>query len=224
MAFKQFLKELNGSRVEGELLKTSFISLMASFLVLSIVYFLFLRGSDIGNKLFFIFMSLLSYALILPVVRQIRAYPYLSCSTGMMVGMTIGMVAGFLPSFYLASTNGMFYGSVWGIILGVLFGFYNGKSCGIMGVMEGIMAGFMGGLMGAMTAIMLLNDHLVYMALIVFIVCAIIVGGLNYLVYSEMSTKLTKREGYGFIVISNLVLTILTILLTLVGPKGGIFS
>ena len=66
---KQFIKELNGNRVEGELLKSSFYSLVTSFVVFFAIYFLFLRGGSFDNKVFFIFLSILSYALILPAIR-----------------------------------------------------------------------------------------------------------------------------------------------------------
>ncbi len=225
MSFKKFLSELNGNRVEGELLKSCFYSLLTCFIIFLGVYFLFLRGADFDNKIFFVFMSLLSYALILPAIRQVRAYNVLPCSSGMMVGMTVGMVAGFLPGFYVASTNGMFYGSVWGMILGIFFGIQNGKSCGIMGIMEGIMAGFMGGLMGAMTSIMLLNDHLIAMSVIVFLVCTVIVYGLNYLVYLEMRKVERKhKENYLQIILLSIHLTLITCLLVFLGPRGGIFA
>ncbi len=225
MSFKEFLKELNGNKVEGELLKSSFYSLITSFIVFFLIYFLFLRGSDSGNKIFFVLMSILSYALILPAIRQIRAYSVMPCMSGMMVGMTVGMVIGFLPSYYLAATNGMFYGAVWGMLLGIFFGFQNGKACGIMGVMEGIMAGFMGGLMGSMTSIMLLNDHLIAMSVIVFLVCAVIVFGLNYMVYLEMRNEKRKYiENYSSVIIWSVVLTLITSYLVFFGPRGGIFA
>ena len=49
---------------------------------------------------FFIFFSVLSYALVLPAVRQVKAYKEMPCMSGMMVGMTLGMVSGFLLGFY----------------------------------------------------------------------------------------------------------------------------
>lgn len=224
MTFKNFLKELNGNRVEGELIKTTFFSLISSLAIFFLLYFLFLRGGNFGNKIFFIFMSILSYTLILPAIRQIKAYKVMPCMSGMMIGMTIGMVASFLPSYYLASTNGMFYGAIWGMILGIIFGYQNGKCCGVMGVMEGVMAGFMGGLMGAMTAIMLLNDHLIPMAIIVWLVCSIIVLSLNYMVYKEMRNEERQYvEDYTSVIVWSMVLTAITFFLIIIGPRGGIF-
>ncbi|VVB80451.1 Uncharacterised protein [uncultured archaeon] len=225
MSFSNFIKELNGDRVEGELLKTSLFSLVSSFAIFFLLYFLFLRGADSGNKIFFIFMSILSYALILPAIRQVQAYKMMPCMSGMMIGMTIGMVAGFLPSYYLAATNGMFYGAVWGMILGIFFGYQNGKCCGVMGVMEGVMAGFMGGLMGSMTSIMLLNDHLIPMSIIVFVISAIIIFALNYMIYKEMrNEKRQHAENYVSIILWSIILTAITFFVILFGPRGGIFA
>ena len=111
---REFLKELSGERVEGELIKTIFYSLLTSFIFLGVLYFLFFRGiegfmSKHGIHLFF---SALGYALIVPSIRQIRAYKELPCMSGMMVGMTTGMIASFLTGFYLASTNAECAGQV----------------------------------------------------------------------------------------------------------------
>src|SRR3989338_721846 len=170
MTFSAFIRELNGSRVEGELVKTFLYSLISSIITFGILYFIKLRSVEGFAQTygFFLFFALLSYAVILPSVRQIRAYKELPCMAGMMAGMTTGMIAGFLSGFYVAATNGMFVGSVFGIALGMILGAWNGRCCKIMGVMEGLMAGFMGGLMGAMTAFMLLNDHVRAAAVIVF--------------------------------------------------------
>lgn len=227
MSFKEFLKELNGNRVEGELVKTLLYSIIASFITLGILYFLRLRNvSDFipkyGLPLFFI---ILSYSLISISLRQTRAYKELPCMSGMMVGMTTGMIAGFLPGFYIASTNGIFIGSVFGMALGIIFGIWNGKCCGIMGVMEGIMAGFMGGLMGAMTAFMLLNDNLKIAYVIIFIISSIIVIGLNYMIYKDMKNeKRIKYEGQFFNIAYSFLLTLITTWLMVFGPKSGLFA
>src|SRR3990167_4512586 len=112
MSFKDFRKELNGNRVEGELIKTILYSLLTSFILLGILYFFkFQYISDFMPKYgFFLFFAVLSYALIIPAIRQVRAYREFVCMTGMMIGMTLGMIAGFLAGFFLASTNGMFTG------------------------------------------------------------------------------------------------------------------
>src|SRR3989344_429350 len=121
MTFKKFVKELNGQGVEGELIKTIVYSLITSLVVLGILYyFKFKRIDEFFPKYgFYLFFSALSFALIMPTIRQIRAYKDLPCMSGMMVGMTIGMIAGFLPGFYVASTNGMFVGGFFGAAIGI---------------------------------------------------------------------------------------------------------
>lgn len=227
MTIKEFMKELNGNRVEGELIKTIFYSLLTSFIFLGVIYFFKLKNIDnfIPKYGFYLFFSALSYALLIPSVRQIRAYKELPCMSGMMVGMTTGMIGGFLPGFYVASTNGMFVGSVFGMALGIILGIWNGKCCGIMGMMEGIMAGFMGGLMGAMTAFMLLNDNLKIAALIVFLISAIIIFGLNYMIYKE-SKQLERKlaEGYILTLLISLILISATTWLAVYGPRSAIFG
>ncbi|MDO8459761.1 MAG: hypothetical protein Q7S74_01500 [Nanoarchaeota archaeon] len=227
MTLKEFVKELNGRRVEGELIKTIFYSLLTSIIALGILYFLKLRTipdfiPKYGSYLFF---SALSYALIMPAIRQVRAYKKMACMSGMMTGMTIGMISGFLPGFYIASTNGMFVGSVFGMLVGITLGMWNGKCCGVMGFMEGTMAGFMGGLMGAMTAFMLLNDHLFTASIIVFVVSAIIMIGLNYMIYIETKeTERQRREDNLFTIILTFVLIMVTTWLMILGPRSAIFQ
>lgn len=227
MSIKEFMKELNGTRAEGELIKTLLYSVLTGFLTLAILYFLRLKNVEnffraYGTQLFFV---VLSYALVSTSLRQVRAYRELPCMSGMMVGMTTGMIAGFLPGFYVASTNGMFVGSVFGMALGIIIGVLNGKCCGIMGAMEGIMAGFMGGLMGAMTAFMLLNDNIKAASVIVFAISAIIVVGLNYMIYKDMKEAQRQRtEDQLFNIIFSFVMTIITAWLMISGPKSGLFG
>lgn len=227
MSFNEFVKELNGNRVEGELIRTVFYSLLTSIITLTVLYFLRLKNIEgfIGNYGFFIFLAILGYAVILPAVRQVRAYKEMACMSGMMIGMTTGMIAGFLPSYYVASTNGMFYGAVFGMFLGIGLGIWSGKCCGIMGIMEGTMAGFMGGLMGAMTSFMLLNDHLKYASVIVLGISTFIMFGLNYMIYKEMKeTKMEIKEDHYFTIFFSFLLTALTVWFMIYGPKGGIFA
>ena len=227
MSVKKFLKELNGKGVEGELIKTILYSLVTSFLVLGVLYFL--KFKDITDFIpkygFYLFFSALSYALIMPIIRQIRAYKELPCMSGMMVGMTTGMMAGFLLGFYVASTNGMFIGGFFGTTFGIIVGIYNGKCCGIMGMMEGIMAGFMGGLMGAMTAFMLFNDNLKIAAGLVFIIGAIIMIGLNYTIYKETreSERKVVESNFSTIWFTFLLISITTWLVVF-GPRSAIFG
>lgn len=224
MNFKSFLKELNGEGVEGKLIKSVFASLLTSIIVLGILYYF--RFKSIENFIpkygFFLFFAVLSYALLIPTIKQIRAYRELPCMSGMMVGMTTGMIAGFLPGFYVASTNGMFVGSLFGMFVGISLGVWNGKCCGVMGIMEGMMAGFMGGLMGAMTAFMLLNDNLKATSVIVFVIGGIIIFGLNYLIYKETREHETRhKENHFFDIFISFVLTILTAWLIVFGPRTG---
>jgi len=227
MTFKNFMKELSGKRVEGELIRTMFYSLLTSFILLAILYYLKLKFIEdfIPKYGFFLFFAALSYAFIIPSVRQIRAYSEFPCMSGMMVGMTTGMITGFLPGFYLASTNGMFVGSVFGMTLGILLGIYSGKCCGIMGVMEGIMAGFMGGLMGAMTAFMLFNDNLKPATLIVFLISGVIMLLLNYMIYKEMKNEERKKhEDHLFTILISFILMVITTWLMVFGPRSGVFG
>ena len=102
MTFKLFVKELNGNRVEGELVRTVAYSLITSFVILGILYFVSFRYMDnfIPKYGLYLFLAALSYAFILPSVRQVRAYKQFACMPGMMIGMTIGMIAGFLLGYY----------------------------------------------------------------------------------------------------------------------------
>ncbi|PIN95090.1 hypothetical protein COU53_01165 [Candidatus Pacearchaeota archaeon CG10_big_fil_rev_8_21_14_0_10_30_48] len=227
MSFKEFIKELNGGRVEGELIKTIFYSLITSFIVLGLLYYLKFRFIEnfMTTHGYFLFFSALSYAIILPSIRQVRAYKEFLCMAGMMVGMTIGMIAGFLPGFFLASTNGMFIGSVFGMTVGMALGIWNGKCCGVMGVMEGMMSGFMGGLMGAMTAFMLFNDHLIASMVIVFSISAVILFSLNYMVYKEMKFEERKiKDDHLWTLVISFILITLTIWLMMFGPRSGVFG
>ncbi len=227
MSFREFVRELNGNRVEGELIRTIFYSLITSFVVLGILYFLKLRHIQdfIPKQGFYLFFAILTYSFLIASVRQIRAYKEMACMAGMMVGMTTGMIAGFLSGFFIASTNGMFIGSIFGMAVGISLGIWNGNCCGIMGVMEGIMAGFMGGLMGAMTAFMLLNDHLKTTAVIVFGISSIILFGLNYMTYKEMKENERQRnEDHFWTLALSFIFTLLTAWFMVYGPRSGIFG
>ena len=228
MAVKEFFKELNNNeRVEGELIKTIFYSLLTSFIVLGILYFLKFKDIEnfVSEKGFFLFFAALSYALIAASIKQVRAYQQFPCMSGMMIGMTIGMIAGFLPGFYVASTNGMFVGSVFGMLIGISLGVYNGKCCGVMGFIEGTMAGFMGGLMGAMTAFMLFNDNLKPATIIVFLVSAVILFALNYMIYGETKERQReKKEDHFFTIFLTFILIVATAWLIAFGPRSGVFG
>ena len=227
MSIKEFKKSLNEEGIEGEIVKTIFVSLLTSTLTLGVLYFLSLKSIEnfIPKYGFFIFLSALSFAVLVPAIRQVRAYKEFPCMSGMMIGMTIGMISGFLQAYYVGSTNGMFWGSALGMAIGIFFGISNGKCCGIMGVMEGIMAGFMGGLMGAMTAVMVLNDNLKYLGIIIFIICATIMFGLNYMIYKESSQleRKTKENQFYTIAITFILIT-LTTWFIIYGPRSALFQ
>ncbi len=224
MSFKEFSKYINE---EENLVKTIFISLFSSFVILGFFYILILRSIvDFVPKYgLFLFLLLLSYSFILPSVYHVRRYEEFACMSGMLIGMTIGMISGFLAGFYVASTNGIFWGSIFGMSVGIFFGVSNGKCCGIMGVIEGLLAGFMGGLMGAMTAFMLLNDNLRYMAIIVFVISAFALLGLNYMIYKETrEIKDKKKENIFFTVFWSILLTTITLWLMVFGPRSVLFQ
>lgn len=227
MSVKEFTKELNGERVEGELIKTIGYSLLTSLIVAGLLYYFKLRYIEnfMPRYGFFIFFAILSYALLVPTIRQIRAYRNLNCMSGMMVGMTIGMMAGFLAGFFVGATNGMFYGGVFGMAVGCILGIWMGSCCGVMGFMEGIMAGFMGGWMGAMTSVMLIADNLKIATVIVFAVCSVILVAMNYMIYLETRENERQiKEDHFITIFISFILTIVTIWLIVFGPRSALFA
>ncbi len=227
MSFSHFLKSMGSGEVESELPKTILVSLLSSFGILAIFYFMSLKNvTDFIPKYgFFLFFSILTYALILPSVRHVRAYKEFQCMSGMMIGMTIGMISGFLSGFFVGGTNGIFIGSLFGVSVGILFGVWNGKCCGIMGTLEGMMAGFMGGLMGAMTSMMMLNDNLKLMGIIVFLISSAILLGLNYMIYTETrGGERRHKDSEFFIIFWSIFLTTVTILVMVFGSRSALFQ
>ena len=227
MTLKEFTKSLNGNGVEGEIIKTVFISLLTSFILLGIIYFIQLKNiEDFASKYgFYLFFAVLSFALIIPSIKQVRAYKEFPCMSGMMIGMTIGMISGFLSGFYVGATNGMFYGSIFGMLIGISLGIWNGKCCGVMGMMEGIMAGFMGGIMGAMTAIMMFNDNLKAATVVIFIISAVILFGLSFMIYKETKEAERKHKDDEFFeIILSSILTFITIWIMVFGPRSVLFT
>jgi hypothetical protein len=229
MTFKKFVGSLNENGAEGELVKGLLYSIISSFALLALLYFVRLQYIEnfIPKYGLYLILVALSYAIIIVAMKHTRAYRKFPCMSGMMIGMTIGMIAGFLPGFFIGATNGMFYGSVFGMLIGIIFGIINGNSCGIMGVMEGIMAGFMGGLMGAMTAVMMINDNLHLAAIIVFIISSVIMTGLSYMIYKETrdieKDKLNEDKSNGWIVLLSIVLMAITVWLMVFGPRSALF-
>jgi len=227
MTFKDFTKELNGNRVEGELVKTIFYSLITSFIVLGVLYFFKFKYIEnfIPKYGFYLFFAVLSYALLVPTIRQIRAYKQMACMSGMMVGMTIGMMTGFLAGYFVGATNGMFIGGIFGMAVGIILGIWTGSCCGVMGSMEGIMAGFMGGWMGGMTSVMLINDNLKLASVIIFGVCAVILVSLNYMVYLETKeSERQRREDHFITIMISFILTLITSWIVVYGPRSPLFS
>lgn len=227
MSVKEFKRALNGKGVEGELLKTVVLSLVTSFLTLAVIYYVRLRTIEdfIPKYGFFLFFSILSIAIVLPSIRQVRSFKQFPCMTGMMIGMTIGMMIGFLIGFYTGATNGMFWGGFYGTAVGILLGVWNGKCCGVMGVMEGMMAGFMGGLMGAMTAVMMYNDNLKAAGVLVFLICGAILVGLNYMLFIETKgAERERKENHLLTIALSFILTIITLWLMVFGPRSPLFG
>ncbi|MFH1133247.1 MAG: hypothetical protein V1735_02040 [Nanoarchaeota archaeon] len=226
MAFHQFVKELEGGRVEGILLQTAILSLITSFIILGVLYALVLRSIDnfIGRYGLPLLLAAVSTALLMPAVKQVRTYRKLACMPGMMVGMIIGMISGFLAGYAVGMTNGMFIGSLWGMAVGISLGVLTGLCCGVMGLLEGIMAGFMSGLMGAMTAVMLLNDHVVAMGIIIFGISSAIILGLNYMMFTEMRKEHDGLpKGDSLAVYLTAAIISLTTVLVAYGPRSVLF-
>ena len=225
MSLNGFVKELGGNRVEGELIQTFFYSVLFSAIVAIVISFIMKSANIFGNYGFYIILGIITYSLLALTLKQVRAYRQFNCMSGMMIGMTTGMIAGFLPAYYIGATNGMFAGGMFGMIVGILFGVWNGKCCGVMGVMEGVMAGFMGGWMGAMTSVMLLNDHLNIATIFISIVAWTIMIMLNYMIYFEMrEADKQGKSGHMASIAFSAILTLITVLLMVFGPKSLLFG
>lgn len=227
MDFNTFMKTLfgkEGAKVEEELLTTMLYSLLTSFILLGVLYFFSLRRVPefIATYSYPLFFSALSIALVMPAVRQVRAYKEMTCMSGMMIGMTLGMMIGMLLGFYVGMMNGMFYGGFFGTFVGIALGGWMGRCCGVMGVMEGTMAGFMGGLMGAMTAVMMYNDHLRLAGVFIFFISASIIFGLNYMIYKEgYAMERQHTEDQFLTILITTVLMAATTWLVVFGPRSA---
>ena len=83
------------------------ISLLTSLITFGIWYYVQLHSIEnfIADYGFFIFFAILSYVLILPSEKTVRAYKEFPCMSGMMIGMTVGMISGFLSGFFVGATN-----------------------------------------------------------------------------------------------------------------------
>jgi hypothetical protein len=225
MPFREFVKELSGKRIEGQLLKTVAISLLSSLIVVGVLYFVSLKNIDnfVPKYGLALFILIIVSSLLLAALQQIRSYRQFACMTGMMIGMTAGMISGFMGGYLIGFTNGMFMGSMFGILLGSVLGIWLGSCCGIMGFMEGIMAGFMGGLMGAMTAVMMINDNLLLATILISLVSIVILISLNYMVYLEMkSNNLKVKIDQTSTVIITVIIMVLAVGVIAFGPRSGI--
>jgi copper chaperone CopZ len=156
---------------------------------------------------------------------HVRCYrKNLTCANGMMVGMTVGMMSGFLAGAIVGATNGMFIGSVVGMALGILPGFLLGRYCGVMGAMEGIMAGIMAGTMGAMLSVMMINDNLILFLYMLFGLCAIMIGGLSYMMHREAGPASRDELNVKFaeFALMAFALSLLIIEIMAYAPRNGI--
>ncbi len=228
MEFKSFTQALSKEGIEGELPKSLFIAILTGIVITGILSTLYIldRSAFLEKYGLYLFLSIISFALLVVSLKHVQSYKAFPCMSGMMIGMTIGMIAGFLPGFLIGATNGMFWGSVFGMTIGIVFGVWNGKCCGIMGIMEGIMAGFMGGLMGAMTAIMMFNDNLQVAAYIVFGISAIIILGLHILIHTEgkaLEKKEMMKSEWMTIALSS-VLSAIAFWMMVFGPRSVLFQ
>ncbi|MFH1520321.1 MAG: cation transporter [Candidatus Micrarchaeota archaeon] len=148
----------------------------------------------------------------------------MNCSNGMMVGMTVGMMSGFLAGALVGATNGMFLGSIIGMVFGIAPGLALGKHSGIMGAMEGIMAGIMAGTMGAMLSVMMINDNMILFLYILFGLCAVMIGGLSYMMHREAGETPIKefKVKFATFFLVALAVTILMAVIMMYGPKNGL--
>jgi len=226
MSLKEFIKELNGNKVEGEIIKTAIYSLSVSLAVFILFYYFSLKNiPEFFSKYgFYILLSILGYTCIFSSARQIRLCGKFPCMSGMMIGMTIGMIGGFLSGYYVGATNGLFIGTLFGMIVGILLGIWLGSSCGVMGFMEGAMAGFMAGPMGAMTSVMLIYDNVKLMGIIFLFVALVILAALKYMVFLEAKGERQLNESLTNILLLSGFLTALTIVVICFGPRSGVFS
>ncbi|MBI2565281.1 hypothetical protein HYV79_04860 [Candidatus Woesearchaeota archaeon] len=214
---------------EAKVLEVAGITLIALSVLFVLLYKLFFESipeftTKYSWHIVYLIFTVVANA---TVIYHLKAYRNaVTCMAGMMIGMTIGMISGLSIGFLVGATNGMFTGALYGMIVGMITGAWCGKCCGIMGVMEGIMAGLMGGTMGAMLSVMLINDRLLIFTPIFILSCTIILAGLGYMVYKEHSVndeKVIKPYPLTNLVFICFLITVITILVMLYGPKSALF-
>ncbi len=155
-------------------------------------------------------------------VRYLRHH--FNCTNGMMAGMIIGMISGFMSGAVVGATNGMFMGALVGMSIGMGVGAYAVRKTGVMGVLEGLMAGLMAGTMGAMLSIMMITDNLVPFLYILFAICTIILGGMNYFIIKEIGPIQEEKKSVALfpLVLISILFLMAFITLMLFGPKSAI--
>ena len=212
--------------VESRLLNyslASFVLLMLAGIMISF----FAAGAiqNFASYVPFFFLSIVFSIIVVFSYNHMLAYKEtISCTVGMMVGMTVGMIIGFMSGALIGVTNGMFAGSIVGILLGIGTGVSIGRHCGVMGAMEGIMAGFMAGIMGAMTSVMLISDNLVAFLYIAFVICAIVLFGLSYMMFRETGSAANDALKTGLLkfLATAALFNVFMILIMVFGPKSAL--
>jgi len=223
--FSSVINGKNGFEIERTLLENtllSFFLIIGAEILFAVILTSFGKTVLETYKWLFLLLAVGVSANAFAVWHSIAYRKEFTCGSGMMVGMTLGMMSGFMIGALVAASNGMFVGSVVGIAVGMLVGGYCGYCCGIMGLLEGLMAGIMAGIMGAMTAIMLLNDHMLEFLFILFGACTIVLAGLSYMIYKEAGgegSKTSLPSGLTLVLI-NVGMALLIVLIMVLGPKG----
>ena len=215
---------------EKEVLEVALFTFVGLFLIFGVLHKFYFSNipTYISKYPWYFFYTIVAVVANATAIYHLKAYRNaVTCMTGMMIGMTIGMITGFTLGYLVGATNGMFIGTVYGIILGVAVGIWCGKCCGIMGIMEGAMAGLMGGSMGAMLSVMMLSDHILLFTPFFILVCMGILFGLGHIVFKEHAAseeKIIKPYSLSVFFVICLVITTITILLMLYGPKSILVS
>lgn len=184
-------------------------------------------GRRVGPHLPYVVVSVVAVAGAAWHLKAVRRE--LGEMVAMMVGMTFGMIGGFLAGYLVGATNGMFTGSVIGVLVGAFLGWYVSDCCAMMSRMEGLMAGLMSGVMGAMTAVMLLNDRLVWFTPFLLVVSIVILSGLTYLVHREhrerQGVEVTFIKSGGFFAFTTACFLATAVMMSVMvfGPKSVLF-
>jgi len=214
----------NGDRrlvFERNVLLASFLVLLASLSATLILYNFFIPP-NLKPLLPLMMLGSVGIALSTASLVHVRAFGKQACNTGMMVGMGVGMVIGFFVGALLGASNGMFVGSLVGILVGMGLGAWAGYCCGNMGVLEGIMAGFMSGTMGSMISVMLYNDRQFEFLAIIWIVGAVLLAGLSYMLFKE-NGPYAKNPSFSLwkLLVLSIIATVLLDAIILFGPKSA---